>query len=50
MENVQEESDYKETSHMMKSSSISLANVQGEEFIVDNDNEKVKEDWVLPMT
>ena len=39
-----EESDYKETSHMMESSSISLGDPQGEEFIVDNDHEEVKED------
>ena len=44
-----EESDYEETSHMMESSSISLGDLQGEEFVVDNDHEEVKGDWVLPI-
>ena len=49
MDNEYEESDYEETSHMMKSSSISLDDLQGEEFVVDNDHEEVKGDWVLPI-
>jgi len=32
---------------MMENSSISLSDLQGEEFIVDNENEDVKGDWVL---
>jgi len=46
-EDKYEESDYEETSHIMKSSSISLGNLQGEEFIIDN--EDLKGDWVLPI-
>jgi len=38
------ESDYEETSHMIESSSISLDDLQGEEFILDNENEDVKGD------
>ena len=34
---------------MIKSSSISLGDPQGEEFIVDNENGDVKGDWVLPI-
>ena len=45
----EEETDYKETSHMMESNSISLGDLQGEEFIVDNENEDVKGDWVFPI-
>ena len=48
LDNKHEESDYKETSHMMESSSISHGDLQGEEFVVDNDNEEVKRDWVFP--
>ena len=33
----------------MESSSISLDDLQGEEFVVDNENEEVKGDWVLPI-
>ena len=33
----------------MESSSISLGDLQGEEFVVDNDHEEVKGDWVLPI-
>jgi len=44
-----EESEYKETSHMMENSSISLCDPQGEEFIIDNENEDVKGDWVLAI-
>ena len=33
----------------MESSSSSLGDLQGEEFIVDNDHEEVKGDWVLPI-
>ena len=32
---------------MMESSSISLGNLQGEEFTIDNKNEDAKEDCVL---
>ena len=32
---------------MMKSSSISLVDLHGEEFVVDNENEEVKGDWIL---
>ena len=34
---------------MMKSSSISLGDLQGEQFIVDNDNEEIKGDQVIPI-
>ena len=34
---------------MMKSSSVSLGDLQGEEFVVDNDHDEVKGDWVLPI-
>ena len=44
LDNKYEESDYEETSHMMESSSISLCDLQGEEFVVDNDHEEVKRD------
>ena len=44
LDNEYEESDYEETSHMMESSSVSLGDVQGEQFVVDNDREEVKED------
>ena len=44
-----EESDYEEMSHMMESSWISLGVLQGEQCIVDNENENVKGDWVLPI-
>ena len=45
-----EETQYEESSHMMESSAISLGDLQGEEFIVDNENVHVKGDWVLPIT
>ena len=38
-DNEYEESDYEETSHMMEGSSISLGDLQGEEFVVDNNHE-----------
>ena len=34
---------------MVKSSWISLGDLQGEEFIVDKDNKEVKRDCVLPI-
>jgi len=46
MEDKYEESDYEGMSNMMESSSISLGDLQGEEFTVDNKNEDIKEDWV----
>ena len=46
-DNEYEERDYEETSHMMESRSVSLGDLQGEEFVVDNDHEEVKGDWVL---
>ena len=49
LDNEYEESDYEETSHMMESNSVSLGDLQGEEFVVDNDHEEVKGDWVLPI-
>ena len=33
---------------MMESSSVSFGDLQGEEFVVDNDNEEIKGDWVFP--
>jgi len=41
-ENEYEESDYEETSYMMKSSSISLDDLYGEEFTVENESEDIK--------
>ena len=41
--------EYEETSHMMESSSVSLGDLQGEEFVKDNDHEEVKGDWVLSI-
>ena len=49
LDNEYEESDYEETSHMMESSSISLGDLQGQEFVVDNNHEEIKGDWVLPI-
>ena len=37
-----EETKYEESSHMMKSSAISLGDLQGEEFTMDNENEDAK--------
>jgi len=34
---------------MMESSAISLGELQGEEFTVDNEHEDVKGYWVLPI-
>ena len=34
---------------MMKSSSISLEDLQVEEFVIDNENEDIKGDWVIPI-
>jgi len=34
---------------MMESSAISLGDLQGEEFTVDNENEDVEGDWDLPI-
>jgi len=42
LDNEYEENDYQETSHMMENNSSSLGDLQGEEFVVGNDNEKVK--------
>ena len=42
-DNEYEESDYEETSHMMEISSVSLGDLRGEDFVVDNDHEEVKE-------
>jgi len=44
LEDENEESNYEETSHMMKSCSTSFGNLQGEVFVVDNENEEVKGD------
>jgi len=49
MEDEYEKSYYEEMSHMMKSSSISFGDLQGEESIVYNENDDVKVDWVLPI-
>ena len=43
-----EESDDKETSHMMENSSISPGDLQGKEFTVDG-NEYVKADWIFSI-
>ena len=42
LEDEYEESDCKETSHMMETSLISLGNLQGEKFTIDIVNEDVK--------
>ena len=44
LDNEHEESDYEETNHMMKNSSISLSDLQGEKFSIDNENKYVKGD------
>ena len=49
LHNEYEKSDYEETSDMMKSSSISLSDLQEEEFMVENENEEAKGDWILPI-
>jgi len=49
LEDEYEESDYEKISHMMKSSSISFDHIQWEEFIMDNENEDVKGDQILPI-
>ena len=46
MDNEYEEGHYEETSHIMKSSSVGLGDLQGEEFVIDNDHKEVKGDWV----
>jgi len=43
------ETNYGKASHMMESNSISLGDLQGEEFTVDNENKDIKGDWVLPI-
>ena len=48
MDNEYEKSDYEETSHMMESSLVGLADIWGEEFVVDNDHKKVKEIRFFP--
>jgi len=48
-DNKYEESYYEEPSHMMETSSVSLGDLQEEEFVVDNDHEEVKGGWVLPI-
>ena len=49
MDNEYEESDYEETSHMMESSLVSLGDLKGEEFVVDNNHKEVKGNWVRPI-
>jgi len=49
LDNEYEERDYEETSYMMESNSVSLGDIQEQEFVVDNDHEEVKGDWVLPI-
>ena len=49
IEIIEDNKYYEETSHMMESSSVSLGDLQGEEFVIDNDHEEVKGDWVLPI-
>ena len=44
MDNEYEESDYEETSYMMETGSISLGDLQGEEFVVDDNSKEVKGD------
>jgi len=44
LNNEYEESDYEEASHIMESSSIILGYLQGEEFVVSSENEKIKRD------
>ena len=39
--------DKEETSYMIENSSVTLGDLQGEEFVVNNDHEEVKGDWVL---
>ena len=49
LEDEYKESDHEESSHMMESGSISFGDLKGEEFVVDNDNENIKGDWILPI-
>jgi len=49
LDNEYEASHYEETSHMMDSSSISLDDLQGEEFVVNNYHEEVKGNWILSI-
>ena len=49
IEDEYEESNYVEISHIMKNSSISLGDLQEEEYIIDDVNEDVKGDWVVPI-
>jgi len=49
MEDENEESHYEETSHMIEVVQLVLAIFKGEEFIVDNENEVVKGDWIIPI-
>jgi len=35
---------------MTESSLINLDDLQGQEFIIDNENEEVKRDWAHPIT
>ena len=50
MEITINEDEYEESSHMMESSEISLSDLQGEEFTIDNEIENdVKSDWVIPI-
>jgi len=42
LDNEYEESNYEETNHIMENSLISLGDLQGEEFVIDNDNEEIK--------
>ena len=49
MEEECKESYYKETSNVIKSRSISLRDLQGEEFTTHNEIEDVKGDRVLPI-
>jgi len=48
LDNEYEGSDYEEIRHMMESGSISLGDLQEEEFVADNDNEEVKEIGSFP--
>jgi len=49
MKEEYEESDYEKTRHKIESSSTSIGDPQGKEFTIDNENESIKIDGVIPI-
>ena len=50
MEYEYEESDHAKTMYRMESRTISLGALQAQEFMIDNENEIFKWEWILPKT